>query len=188
MNPRWYGFAVTCTRPAANCAEHMLLSPIASGWQVELAGTQPHDWNALAPNLLGLADASAKLSTLTQIDKDAGTYRYAAFDDDRLAGALLVAPVPLAIARDWMAVRLGTPLDAAEKFRLLDGRPGGAMSPQGPIVCSCCHVGRDVIADAVAAGCTTVEAIGSATRAGSNCGRCWPELEDLIAGRSAAAG
>lgn len=103
-----------------------------------------------------------------------------------MTGALLVAEAPLAVARDWLVARLGTQLDADERFRLLDGRPGGAMTPRGPIVCFCCHVGSNAIAEAVAAGCADVKSVGIATRAGINCGRCKPEIERIIASGAAS--
>jgi assimilatory nitrate reductase catalytic subunit len=47
-------------------------------------------------------------------------------------------------------------------------------------------VGRNQIASAVAAdGCLSVEAIGAALRAGTNCGSCIPELRKIIASEGA---
>lgn len=174
----WFGFAVTQRQPDGRPAGLRSVARIASGWQVELAGGGPADWGGLARHLLPLDAATGRL--LVHDDSTAHIFRAAVFSDDRLAGALLVAPDPLVTGRDWLAARLGTPLDAGEKFRLLDGRPSGALVPHGAIVCFCCDVGRNEITAAIASGHGSLAAIGAATRAGTHCGRCHPRLERLI--------
>ena len=122
---------------------------------------------------------------LTGSARDDGSFCAAALTlDDHLLGALFVAPSSIAVDRDWLAARLGTPLDAGERFRLLDGRPSGARTPRSRLVCVCCQVGDTEITEAVASGCTTIAAVGAATRAGTNCGRCHPLITELIAGRA----
>jgi assimilatory nitrate reductase catalytic subunit len=50
------------------------------------------------------------------------------------------------------------------------------------VVCACFGIGEGCIRDAVASGtATTVTEIGQATRAGTNCGSCLPELKRMIA-------
>ena len=52
----------------------------------------------------------------------------------------------------------------------------------GAIVCSCFGVGVNTIAGAIASGqCVSVAEIGSALKAGSNCGSCRPEIARLVA-------
>ena len=73
-------------------------------------------------------------------------------------------------------------LSPATRRALLAGRePGGAL-PEPP-VCVCLGVGAAAIAAAIAAGCDTVEAVGAATRAGTNCGSCRPEIRSALAAR-----
>jgi assimilatory nitrate reductase catalytic subunit len=58
------------------------------------------------------------------------------------------------------------------------------MPAVGRIVCSCFNVGVDQLAAAVAGGCRSVEAVGAALRAGTNCGSCRSEIRTIIdAGR-----
>ena len=203
----WYGFAVTRERPQGmsdggpklgttalgatefGATEYWALGPVAGGWQIELAGSTAHDWDAFARRLFGVetsATSSTALEFLAYGDSVAGHHRIAAFADDRLIGAIFVSRNPISIARDWLAARLDTPLDPAERFRLLAGRPGGAMKPRGAIVCACCDVGRNEITDAVTTGCRSVQAVGDKTRAGTNCGSCRPEIARLIADLSVA--
>lgn len=124
-------------------------------------------------------------------DKPAGVYRCAVFKADRVVGALFVAPAGRALA--WDAAKalyeLGT-LDLAQRRAILSGKAlDGAQA--GPIVCACFGVGLKTIADAIANGtATNVEAIGTALKAGTNCGSCIPEIKRLIgqAGEKTGAG
>lgn len=176
----WEGYAVMQRQPAPWVVAHGQPSRISAGWQTELAGTGRADWETIARRLLVGAEDIASTSLLAHDDSPAGIFRAATFDGNCLTGAILVAPRPLVISREWLAARLGTPLDPGEKFRLLDGRPSGAMAPRGVIVCFCCDVGRNEITAAIASGYNTVAEIGLATRAGTHCGRCRPRLERLI--------
>jgi assimilatory nitrate reductase catalytic subunit len=178
----WHGFAVTQLDPGSHHADARAISAIATGWQVELSGTEaPACWGDFAQHLFFGERAGGDAYILAHDDARDGLYRGIAFENDVMIGALLVAPRPLDIARDWLAARLGTPLDPGERFRLLDGRPGGSFRPRGAIVCFCCHVGTNDIVDAIADGHTTLASIGTATRAGTNCGRCQPDITRMLA-------
>jgi assimilatory nitrate reductase catalytic subunit len=60
------------------------------------------------------------------------------------------------------------------------GRPGRGLAERGATVCSCFGVGANQIAAAAKAGCVTVEAIGEALQAGTNCGSCRAEIRAII--------
>lgn len=181
--PDWHAFAVTIRRPPRLPALAALpaVSRLPSGWQIELSGQGEPETDALARKLLLHPSPQVTEWLLTGSERDDGTFRAATFtSDDHLVGALFVAPRPIEIDRDWLAARLGTPLDAGERFRLLDGRPSGAMMPRSRLVCVCCQVGDTEIAEAISAGCATVADVGAATRAGTNCGRCHLVISELI--------
>jgi assimilatory nitrate reductase catalytic subunit len=56
------------------------------------------------------------------------------------------------------------------------------------VVCACFGVSESCIRDAVASGrAGNVTEIGQATRAGTNCGSCLPELKRMIAQERARA-
>ena len=56
------------------------------------------------------------------------------------------------------------------------------IADPGPILCSCFDVGVNTILTAIESqGLTTVEAIGEALQAGTNCGSCRPEIATLLA-------
>ena len=73
---------------------------------------------------------------------------------------------------------------ALHRSRVLAGVPLSGAPDEGPMICACHAVGRVKIEQAVAAmGEPSVEAIGAATKAGTNCGSCRPEIARLIAAR-----
>ena len=171
----WYGFALSLTEPQPT-SQYWARTRTETGWRVEMACTQPPDngtegWTDLAQSLFGL---SSEPQTFTD---PARRRTHLAFRDSSgaLTAALFVAPQPVAVARDYIASLLGR-TDAA-----LPARPPGDQPQAGPTVCACMNVGRTTILSAIAQGCTTAEAIGAATSAGTSCGSCRPELTDLIA-------
>ncbi|CAN8139956.1 hypothetical protein THIOSC15_1980025 [uncultured Thiomicrorhabdus sp.] len=51
----------------------------------------------------------------------------------------------------------------------------------GPTVCSCFGIGLNTIVEAISEQkLTSVEAIGQALKAGTNCGSCVPELTEIL--------
>ncbi len=182
----WQGFAVMRHRPAPLSGDCGVLSATETGWQIELNGRGAREWDELARQLLLAPDESAAAYTLTNGDGEGCVFRAAAFLDDAFIGALLVAPRPLEIARDWLVARLGTVLGSGERFRLLDGRPSGSMIPRYSLVCYCHQIGDNEIKDAIQSGCRSVDTIGIATRAGTNCGSCQPRIADLLAREDAS--
>jgi assimilatory nitrate reductase catalytic subunit len=184
---RAFGFAVMRQRPVWIDADYWALARCRHGWRVELAfAGEKTDWAAFAQKLFG---ANEEAELLAYHDSDAGQHRIAAFDGDRLAGALFAAPGPVAVSRGWAADQLGeTHAGQRSRFRIVAGRAGADRPDAGAMVCSCFSVGANQIAAAVAAGCASVEDVGNATRAGTNCGSCRAEIRAIVnAGRVQAA-
>ena len=178
--PDWHGFAVVRRRPRQLDVASMALCAIPAGWRIEFAGNGVRDWDAFARDLLVGPDCQPPERILVHGQAANHVYRAAAFTGDCLTGAVLIEPRPLAVRRDWLVARLDTTLDAGESFRLMDGRPSGAMTGLSVLVCVCCQVTRDEIVAAIGSGCTSVQAVGAATRAGTHCGGCRPKITGLI--------
>ncbi|AZN97583.1 nitrate reductase [Mesorhizobium sp. M9A.F.Ca.ET.002.03.1.2] len=178
-----FGFAVLAERPASVDADYWSLARCAAGWRLELALKAGRDWPVLAASLLG-ADAIGE--TLAYHDVAGGHYRFARFAGSRLAGALYLAPKPVAVSRSWAVEQLSAD-HADRRGRLVAGRPGGNRVDRGAIVCSCFGVGANQIAEAVRGGCVSVEAIGATLHAGTNCGSCRAEIRTIIDGRNLQA-
>ncbi len=169
----WYGYAISAGPVTPDCA-YWARARLARGWQVEMAGDHtPEDWATEAARLFVLPPPD-----LTVSDPKRGVHRFAFLRDGRLIAALFIAPTPVALSRSHMATLLGVNAEHA----LLSGWPGADRPDPGPTVCACLNVGAASIARAIAdQGLITVDAIGHALRAGTNCGSCRPEIAQLIA-------
>ncbi|TKD15645.1 nitrate reductase [Rhodobacter capsulatus] len=168
---RWYGFAISGADLQPRC-DYWAKAPIPGGWRAELAGSQaPADWAGWTADLMQLGPP-----TLAVTDPAKGLYRFAFFDGEQLAGALFIGPGPVALARSHLAANLGTANRA-----ILAGLPEATRPDPGPTVCACLNVGLNTILRAIAdQGLASVEAIGHALGAGTNCGSCRPELATLL--------
>ncbi len=174
MNAAWYGFAVSSDKIGPDC-DYWACATTEAGSRVEMAGLKaPADWDIAARAMFGLDD-TAECASLT--DPATGMARLAYRVDGRLVAALFVSAKPMAIMRDYLAT---LPFDADHTF--LSGRAPLDMPDAGPIVCSCFGVGMNTILNAIENdGLLSVDQIGSALQAGTNCGSCKPELAELLA-------
>ena len=65
---------------------------------------------------------------------------------------------------------------------LLAGRPASGYVDPGALVCSCMSVGKNIIIETITQqGCTSAAAVGKLCRAGTNCGSCVGQINELIA-------
>ena len=173
-----YGFAVLAERRRDLASDYWALARCAGGWRVELAFAQDRDWQALAASLFGTC---SDRETLSYRDMANGRHRFAAFNGDRLVGALFLASEPVAVSRDWACAQLLTE-HAGQRARMLvlAGRPNFGVIDRGATVCSCFGVGIGQIRVAASSGCTSVEAIGKELQAGTGCGSCRGEIAKII--------
>ncbi|QDL91426.1 nitrate reductase [Paroceanicella profunda] len=186
LAPAWYGFAVTrhTPRPAGG---YWARARTEQGWRLELAGTErPGDWEALARRTLGVP---ARAIAVSYVDAARGQARIAFLDPEGgISAAFYAAPSPVAVARDFVSAAFTDAGPATGD--ILAGRPGAGRVDPGPAVCACFNVGVNTITLAIEEqGLITVEQIGAALQAGTNCGSCKPELRALIAasGRGSVA-
>jgi assimilatory nitrate reductase catalytic subunit len=114
--------------------------------------------------------------------EDAGLdqFRVAVLANGRLEAVLYAASRPELPSIEWLKTRFAlTQVPAHERRGLIAGRPIGGED-EGHVVCACFQVGRARILRAIAGGAHSPAAIGVATRAGTNCGSCLPELKRLV--------
>jgi assimilatory nitrate reductase catalytic subunit len=134
----------------------------------------PMFWHDFAFRELG---PEAKLAE----DFDGRIYRAAAFLDDSLDGCLWVGPAEA--LPQWSLNGL-MPAEASQdgtdrilKTRISEYYIGRTEA----IVCACLQVGVEAVRQAVASGASSsVEDIGRALGAGTNCGSCLPELKRIV--------
>jgi assimilatory nitrate reductase catalytic subunit len=135
----------------------------------------PEIWQSRAREMLGGELAE-------YVDRRRGAYRAASFAAGELTGCLFIGAAET--SPQWDAVKA---LFAAETLSeearrvLLSGRSADGLVSTGPIVCACFSVGLATIRAAIEAGApASIEGIGEALRAGTNCGSCLPELKRLM--------
>ena len=175
----WYAFAVSDARPDPDCA-YWARARTAAGWRCEMAGTGPvPDWEARARAILGLPDAPAQIMA----DPARGTFRIAFTRGETLRAALYAGPDPVPLMRDFLAGLPGTEAPWA-----LAGQARAGLPDPGPVVCACFSVGRNDILRAIRDdGHTTLDDIGKALSAGTNCGACKPEINAMLKVEMASA-
>jgi nitrite reductase (NADH) large subunit len=106
-------------------------------------------------------------------------------DGKSLLGAILVGDAAEYGTLLQMALN-GIPLPAHPEDLVLPAREGAAkglgvdMLPASASICSCNNVSKGALCDAVAAGCTTVGALKSATKASSTCGGCATLVKQIL--------
>ena len=177
--PKWYGFALSRAELELPSTSYKALSRGTGYFRYELAGDElPASWPEWADAVLGPRSARIELS-----DVAGGRYRGANVDGERLQACVFVATAKSLPSRTWLATLFGSPkLSDVDRFAILAGRaPKGALEA-GPVVCSCFAVGRSTLLRAIRGDkLVSVEQIGKALRAGTNCGSCIPELRGLLA-------
>lgn len=176
LSVRLYGFFVAAERPTLSTT-YWAVAPATGGWRGEVAfEAEPEDWLAFVRESFGLA---ANTSVQSIRDERSGRRAFAVTVAGKLIAALYLSPDPVLVSRQWAVGLLQeTQLSVTA---VLAGRPGSDKPDGGAIVCSCFAVGINTITDAVTRqGCSTVEAVGTATRAGTNCGSCRAEIRGIL--------
>ena len=186
--PKWYGFALSRAPLELPNTSYRAVSRGAGYWRYELAGEElPASWPEWADTVLG-----PRASRIELTDVAGGRYRGASVEGDVLQACVFVATAKWLPSRNWLATLFGSQkISDADRLAILAGRaPKGALET-GPIVCSCFAVGRSTLLRAIRGDkLVSVEQIGKALNAGTNCGSCIPELKGLLvaSGASEASG
>ncbi len=173
----WRGFILTHRRIELPPATWWVRVAVARASGLLLATNDPPDiWRSLAQRMFG--------SELAEyVDDMRGIYRAAALAGGQVQSCLFIGPAEA--APQWDAVKAlfeaDTLADEARRM-LLSGRAADGIREVGPIICACFSVSLATICEAIRSGsATTVEHIGKALRAGTNCGSCLPELKRIVA-------
>jgi len=173
--PKLDGMAVNWVRAAG--MEHTIM---------RLSGLAPvANWRQMLGEMLGGPE-----NWVTFTDSRRGLFRATRLIDGKLDAVLFAAPSADESALAWLGSLFSQDqIPAPEHIAVLADMPAGeAAQDCGPIVCACHQVGRTTIVHAIAnQGLTSVDAIGAAVQAGTNCGSCIPELRQILAQTPAVA-
>lgn len=171
VKPDWRGFLLTrdIALPVPTCLWATRVT-VPKGALFELAGDgDTKSVEAILP----------KGERIEAQDPAKGTRRVAVLVDGKVAAVLFLTRDGVLPSRDWLIAQLG---QAALGPALLAGRAPGATLDRGAIICVCFDIGAKTLVAAIAGQrLVTVEAIGAALGAGTNCGSCRPALANLIA-------
>ena len=177
--PQWFGFTVSRQRPRLDGLDYWALARADKGYRIELAGFDtPSDWDGFVRKTFAIGPDAQLISVH---DARAGRHNFVWFDGGEVVFALYVSPEPVAVSRQWASAQLNVAHVPSERAALLAGRPGAGRPDGGAIVCACFQVGINTIIEAVTSGaCLTVDAVGAALKAGTNCGSCRAEIRGII--------
>jgi assimilatory nitrate reductase catalytic subunit len=173
----WHGVMLTLSDAPPVPAAHWSRSPLARGWMTRLTGLDP-----LPRNPGAMLPLPRGAETVTMADSALGVLRVAALLDGRLIGTLAIAPERADLPpTDWLAALLGTMVPASSRLSLCGDRPPEGTRAGGDVICACFSVTRAGLRRAIGVDrLTTPEAVGLATRAGTNCRSCIPEILELL--------
>ncbi len=179
----FHGLLVRRTGGALPDICHWIRVPVSEGQMYRLAGLRPmpagDDTTRFAAALLGQAEDTDWLEVS---DRRRGVLRVAVVRDGALEACLFLARDASALPNEAAVIpMLGAPVPDAARSKILAGRMYDATAAEGPKVCACFGVTRDAIRHAVATHrLSSVQQIGVLLRAGTNCGSCIPELEEIL--------
>ncbi|WP_146346483.1 nitrate reductase [Phaeobacter marinintestinus] len=169
----WYGFAVSAA-PMEPTRPYAAIARCKSGWRAEVAGVRlPESWESEARAVLNLPDGEASVVE----DPAGGVYRVAIHHGGQLLGLFFAACEPVTVARSAAVALIGT---ETPPMAALAGVAGAEQPDRGATICACFDIGSEQIRRSISDGARTVDALGACLGAGSNCGSCRPELQDLI--------
>ena len=167
----WTGFLITRNAPGVPGCEYWTRVRTAGGWLTELAGCGD------PAALLALLPTGERAEVR---DPRRGMMRAVVLDQGRIAAALFVATDGRLPPRDWLTRQLAA--TEVMTVEVLAGRPAAQQADRGAVVCVCFDIGLNTIVGAIARqALTSVDAVGAALGAGTNCGSCRPALANLLA-------
>ena len=110
--------------------------------------------------------------------------RYAFVKEQKLINTFITSEQLVTQSLDWLQQLLTMPLDTSIEQTLISGVVEGKLA-QGKIICACKQVGINTISEAIKEqGCNSLESIKTCTNAGTGCGSCLPEIDEILSIKS----
>lgn len=181
--PAWHGFLLSREELKIEAMTQVDYWSLARGKQFlryELAGNiEPENWLAWLKQLI---PTILNEEWLEFFDKASGRHRLALIQNQRLHSVIFISTQQNLPPRTWLGELFNhTILEADDRMSLLAGKATLGREDAGKTICACFDVGLNTLKKAISEqNLTSVEAIGMALKAGTNCGSCVPELRKLI--------
>jgi len=172
----WHGFVLHRVKLTPGTPWQAFI-PLEDGvWRHELAGQGAAPFAALRE-----ACTEHNATWIVLEDAATGLHRAAQLRDGRLISVIFLGPDHALPPREWLATLFALPaIGSAARRTLLAGRAADGPPPS-PTICICHGVSRASIEGAIRAGHADIASVGGATRAGTGCGSCRPEIAALCA-------
>jgi assimilatory nitrate reductase catalytic subunit len=186
---QWHGLLLRGSENVPHGPYYWSRVPLERGQAFTLAGWEPLPSDGGTELwIAALLDAPPTAELVIYADPARGTYRYASIIGRRLDACLFIAAAQSALpSRDALTALLGTRIEPETRVAVLAGGVA-ARDNNGPTVCACFGVGLQTLQTAITSKrLSTVAEIGTALRAGTNCGSCIPELKAILSGVSATS-
>ena len=107
--------------------------------------------------------------------------RTAVFNNNTLQSIVLFDEQGKVPATSWLQEQIGQEIEPLARSSILAARPSEGVEDIGKIICACFTVGEKTIQNAISEGCRSAAAIGEKLKAGTNCGSCIPEINEILA-------
>jgi assimilatory nitrate reductase catalytic subunit len=181
----WSGFLITTATPELSGLAYWTKIPVPAATLYEIAGeTNFHD---VVEQLIPTGPRTRRVEAL---DQARGAIRIAILAENRILACLFIAKDGSLPGREWLVAQFDAAFQDADlpsTVALLAGRPLNPQMSPGPQVCACFNVGLNtLIAGIRHQQLRTVQEVGAALQAGTNCGSCKPKIQSLLKNELAA--
>lgn len=180
--PSWHGFLLSRRRLALDESSYWSLSRGNGLWRYQIAGEQvPDNWAQSARKLL--CSPEQDVGWIEYLDPANRQYRAARIVNGRLESCLYIGPGHELPSHDWLEPLFQNDvIGGSERIALLAGKPLMHQEDAGTTICACFGVGKNTIKSAIRDNrCHTAKEVGELLKAGTNCGSCIPEIEEMLA-------
>lgn len=179
----WHGFILSREPLNTEGLEYWVKIKGKQFYRYEMAGERPlEQLQYWANQLLGVSEEDTDMAIIEYTDASAKRYRSAWLKENKLQAVLFTSPTTELPPRSWLGSLFAEKeIKGRTRQHLLAGQKSG-VKDEGKVICSCFGVGMNTIIDAITdQKLASVEVIGQALKAGTNCGSCVPEIQAILA-------
>ena len=179
-----YGLVAPCWEQAQVLAEHLTGSNPSATYDGSRTSTKLKVMGVSLAVMGEKGPAGDQDEVVTYAEARRGVYHKLIVRDGRLAGAILLGDG--AAAPSLLQAFDSGDLLPDNRYELLFPSSGATSEakvtdlPDSAQVCNCNGVNKGTIVAAVKRGCRSLKAVSDATRAGTGCGSCKPQVQQLL--------